>query len=367
MNGKRILTAVLAVFCAAAGAGLLHAAASAADMPVSVSEGTIPADDTLSILFADITHRPDHPVMSADGKPDLSGLLVSLSGINAEGKPYDILTDVTPEEAKSRFDVQMITEPNDPNGWECTITFTAYSTVNQENVSASVKLMLDDAPETTAPVTTGTTAQTTANTTESTATTVTTAAAAEITTTVTTAPAPDHVFLLGDCNADSSFNIADAVLYSKWLTGAESQLPQWKAADFDGSGYLNAADLTLMKRALLGQLPDFPVRNPVVIDGFTPCTAQLSDRFSAWRISVVIKHQYSVPERRWTADDFAGVENIKSVKQYTDGDPYRQVLQIALSLPEKERVLEMIHSIEALGLKEIKEVQVVQDPMGDQS
>ncbi len=158
MNGKRILTAVLAVFCAAAGAGLLHAAASAADLPVSVSEGTIPADDTLSILFADITHRPDHPVMSADGKPDLSGLLVSLSGINAEGKPYDILTDVTPEEAKSRFDVQMITEPNDPNGWECTITFTAYSTVNQENVSASVKLMLDDAPETTAPVTTGTTA-----------------------------------------------------------------------------------------------------------------------------------------------------------------------------------------------------------------
>ena len=82
---------------------------------------------------------------------------------------------------------------------------------------------------------------------------------------------------------------------------------------------------------------------------------------------MVIKHQYSVPERRWTADDFAGVENIKSVKQYTDGDPYRQVLQIALSLPEKERVLEMIHSIEALGLKEIKEVQVVQDPMGDQS
>ena len=55
------------------------------------------------------------------------------------------------------------------------------------------------------------------------------------------------------------------------------------------------------------------------------------------------------------------------MKQYTDEDPYRQVLQIALSLPEKERVLEMIRSIEALGLKEIKEVQVVQDPMGDQS
>ena len=133
----------------------------------------------------------------------------------------------------------------------------------------------------------------------------------------------------------------------------------------DGNAVLNAADLTLMKRSLLGKLPVYPVQNPVVIDSFTPCRAQLTDKFSAWRILVTIKHQYSDPSRTWTIQDFPGIDNIKSVKQHSDAEPYRQVLEIALKEPSQENVLELIHGIEALECKEIKEVQVIQDMMGD--
>ena len=171
----------------------------------------------------------------------------------------------------------------------------------------------------------------------------------------------------GDCNADNSFTVADAVLLSKWLSTETDRIPAPQAADFDGNKLLNAADLSLMKRALLGLFPDFPVKSPAVIDGFTPCTAQLTDQFSGWRFHVIIKHQYSVPDRVWTVKDFAGVPHIKSVSQYDTKDPYRQVLQLALDIPAKETVLETIRSIEALGLEEVKEVQVVQDFTGDAS
>ena len=389
MNRMKIMAAALTVFCMAAGAGLIHAAASAvpaSGSAVQIAAEDIPVNDEIYGLSAKLSSSPEKTSLNAEGQPDLSGIRVNLFGINAEGKRVEILHDASLEEAKTRFHVEIQTEPLDPSGWSCDITFTVYNSKYQSAFSDHISLMLEQEMQTTPSGTTQTTsAQTTAaqttsakpdTTTAMTATTtaasVTTTAstvsttATTVTTTVTSAvSAKEPAFLLGDCNADKSFTVADAVALSKWLSTASAKLPDPKAADMDGNAVLNAADLTLMKRSLLGKLPEFPVQNPVVIDSFTPCRAQLTDKFSAWRILVTIKHQYSDPSRTWTIQDFPGIDNIKSVKQHTNAEPYRQVLEIALKEPSKEHVLELIHGIEALECKEIKEVQVIQDMMGD--
>jgi len=60
----------------------------------------------------------------------------------------------------------------------------------------------------------------------------------------------------GDVNDDGSFNIADVVLFQKWLLAApNTELPNWKAADFCDDDRLNVFDLCLMKRALFAEKP----------------------------------------------------------------------------------------------------------------
>ncbi len=54
----------------------------------------------------------------------------------------------------------------------------------------------------------------------------------------------------GDVNADGKFDVKDAVALQKYLLTAGT-LADWKAGDFDGSGRINAIDLTLMKQTLL--------------------------------------------------------------------------------------------------------------------
>ena len=55
----------------------------------------------------------------------------------------------------------------------------------------------------------------------------------------------------GDVNTDGSFNVADVVSFSQYLTGQQKWLNDASAADYDSNGKLNAVDLTLMKRALI--------------------------------------------------------------------------------------------------------------------
>lgn len=382
MNKNRFLSVFLAAFCACAGIGLLHAADAAKTAPHSLAaayDAEIPADDKICKLFVQVTNKPESCSLTPEGTPDLSGMLITATGIDADGSSYDILQNATLEEARACFQVDTQYEPLDPSGWKCKITFSVYSNTLKKTLSTTVSVRLTEAPaettasaETTSQITTATVQTTTVTettlttVTETTLTTVTeTTSAATVTETTTTVSAEPPAFLLGDCNADSRFDLADAVLFSKWLTAASDQLPAPKAADIDGSAKLNAADLTLMKRSLLGLLPEYPVKDPVVIDSFRPCTAKPGDAFSDWRFHVVIKHQYSDPSRTWTKADFSEIENIKEVTQYTYADPYRQLLEISLSAPSKESVLQMIQSIEALELKEIKEVQVVQDMTGD--
>ncbi|MBR2088669.1 MAG: CotH kinase family protein [Oscillospiraceae bacterium] len=56
----------------------------------------------------------------------------------------------------------------------------------------------------------------------------------------------------GDVNADGLFDIADLILFQKWLLGVPgAKLTHWQAADFDGDDCLDVFDLGLMKHELL--------------------------------------------------------------------------------------------------------------------
>ena len=57
--------------------------------------------------------------------------------------------------------------------------------------------------------------------------------------------------MTGDVNGDGFCSVADAVTLTRWLMHDRIQLMNWKAADFDGSGSLNAADLSLLKMHLM--------------------------------------------------------------------------------------------------------------------
>ncbi|MBR4627305.1 MAG: hypothetical protein IKO47_06355 [Ruminococcus sp.] len=53
----------------------------------------------------------------------------------------------------------------------------------------------------------------------------------------------------GDVNADGEFNVADLVLFQKWLLSKpDSELADWKAGDLQENGKLDVFDLILMKR-----------------------------------------------------------------------------------------------------------------------
>ena len=167
--------------------------------------------------------------------------------------------------------------------------------------------------------------------------------------------------VMGDVNADGKFTIADVTLFQSWLMGNDVTLDNYYSVDFCEDGILDVFDLCIMKSELLtyNSSEEYPVKNPVVIDEFTPCSDTIEDNFDVRFLLVTIKHQYSDPERIWTVGDFKNIENIKDVQQYNSGNPYRQILWIYLSNPSKENALKAIHDIEALNIKEIKEIQTL--------
>ena len=55
--------------------------------------------------------------------------------------------------------------------------------------------------------------------------------------------------VIGDVNADGTFNTADLISLQKWLLVVpDTHLADWKAADLNGDNQLNAVDLSLLKR-----------------------------------------------------------------------------------------------------------------------
>lgn len=64
-------------------------------------------------------------------------------------------------------------------------------------------------------------------------------------------PEIGDVSVRGDVNADGSFNVADAVIFQKWLLCIpDVKLTDWKAADLCEDNELNISDHCLMKRML---------------------------------------------------------------------------------------------------------------------
>lgn len=69
----------------------------------------------------------------------------------------------------------------------------------------------------------------------------------------------------GDVNSDGSFNVADVVLFKKWLLNIpDVKLDNWMAADFCQDGKLDVFDLCLMKKALIEQ----PSKSFIIPDGY---------------------------------------------------------------------------------------------------
>lgn len=58
--------------------------------------------------------------------------------------------------------------------------------------------------------------------------------------------------VIGDCNNDGEFSVADAVILQKWLLNDGMELTTWQTADLDENGIIDAFDLCLMKQKLVG-------------------------------------------------------------------------------------------------------------------
>lgn len=59
-----------------------------------------------------------------------------------------------------------------------------------------------------------------------------------------------QVSVIGDCDNDGEFTIADVIMLQKWLANGKTELTNWVAADIDGNVVINIFDLCLMKEML---------------------------------------------------------------------------------------------------------------------
>ena len=161
--------------------------------------------------------------------------------------------------------------------------------------------------------------------------------------------------LLGDINDDGSFNVADIVMFQKWLLGvSDVTLPNWKAADFCEDGKLNVLDLCMMKCKLVENSYNKDE------DVFSPCETTIDEEFLAYGVVVTMKKQYKTnPPRIWTKDDFKNVQNINFISDATTQSSERQILYITLIEQSKENVLKLIREIEHLNISDIYTVRTM--------
>lgn len=161
--------------------------------------------------------------------------------------------------------------------------------------------------------------------------------------------------LLGDINDDGSFNVADIVMFQKWLLGvSDVTLPNWKAADFCEDGKLNVLDLCMMKRKLVENSYNKDE------DVFSPCETTIDEEFLAYGVVVTMKKQYKTnPPRIWTKDDFKNIQNINFISDATTQSSERQILYITLIEQSKENVLKLIREIENLNIPDIYTVRTM--------
>lgn len=268
-------------------------------------------------IRSEIVNLPNDTVMYDDTGLDLSGLTLSVWETTNDGTETEVCKNADLETIKKRYTVDVSYKSSEYNG-EGICVITIYTSVKGMEVKTSSKF------------------------------------------TYTVGGLKSSA--KGDVNADGAFNVSDVVLLQKWLLAVpDTHLANWKVADFCEDGKLDVFDLCLMKGELLNSSieKEYPIENPEVIDEFTPCTAKLSDIQEPGKFYIIIKCQYSDPNRVWTIDDFEGIDNIKTVTQSYQENPYRTVLEIRLQDEVAEKMLLMVHSIEELGMEEIKEFQFI--------
>ena len=60
--------------------------------------------------------------------------------------------------------------------------------------------------------------------------------------------------VIGDCNSDGEFNIADIVTLQKWLLAVpDFKLKDWQSADWCKDGRIDSFDLGMMRRMLISK------------------------------------------------------------------------------------------------------------------
>lgn len=59
--------------------------------------------------------------------------------------------------------------------------------------------------------------------------------------------------IIGDCNNDGQFSVADILMLQKWLLNDETELTNWQSADLDENGMIDVFDLCLMKQELINK------------------------------------------------------------------------------------------------------------------
>lgn len=271
-------------------------------------------DSELMSIKAEITSLPLNLTKTSDSDLDLTGLAISIWEINSKGTEETTFTNADLKEIESRYSVEVRYKSND-NSSEGTCTIRIYTYVREREVSTVCEFnyTIDD----------------------------------------------KNTSIKGDINADGVFNVSDVVLLQKWLLAVpDTHLADWKAGNFIEDDRLDVFDLCLMKRELIYGSPkkEYPVKNPEVIDEYTPYDVNSGEVIPyAGKFFIIIKCQYSNPDRTWTAEDFKDVDNIKSVTQSCQDSPYRTVLEITLQDSSTQKLLTMIQEIEDLEMEEIKE------------
>ena len=65
----------------------------------------------------------------------------------------------------------------------------------------------------------------------------------------------DSKIIMGDVNMDGEFNVTDLVLLQKWLLAVpDTELKDWKAADFCEDNVIDVFDLCLMRKQLIAKI-----------------------------------------------------------------------------------------------------------------
>ncbi|MDE7365675.1 MAG: dockerin type I repeat-containing protein [Ruminococcus sp.] len=237
----------------------------------------------LESLKLKITNLPLNNTKYVDNNLDLTGLTLSVWEVYIDGSEEETFTDDDLETIKERYSVHISYKANENDG-EGICEITIYTSVLGMEIKTTSEF--------------------------------------------TYAIGGLKPTTKGDVNNDGDFNVSDVVLFQKWLLAIpDTNLAECKAADFCEDERLDVFDLCLMKRELISNstTTTYPVENPEVIDEFTPYTATLSDVHYSSKFNIIIKCQYSAPNRVWTINDFKGIDNIKSIKQSYQENPYRTI------------------------------------------